>query len=419
MPSPRPTLTVADVHAVAAGRSFAPAATPLVGVELEWLTFDAASPWARVDPARLRQCCSDGAAFPNRSALTFEPGGQLEISTPPHATIDGACAAAAGDLEAASRATAAIGITLLGNGNDPLRPPTRILDSPRYDAMERYFAPGGPAGLRMMCNTAAVHVNVGLGPTPADAARQWRLAHALGPTLAASFANSPLLDGRPSGFKSSRLAAWWAMDGTRTAPAADGHAGPDAWAGYVLDAKIMLIRLAPDSFVPIEGSVTFRDWLENGHELGYPTADDLDYHMSTLFPPVRPRGWLELRMIDALPDPLWKVPLAVTAALLLDRRAGEEALGACAPAHDLWVEAAHVGLARPELAASAGACLGLAGKALRRLGASEPVRRGVDEYREHYTEARRSPADDRLDEWARDGTLLSPDPAAARERAWT
>ena len=48
--------------------------------------------------------------------------------------------------------------------------------------------------------------------------------------------------------------------------------------------------------------LTFAEWIEDGHELGWPTLDDLDYHLTTLFPPVRPRGWLELRMIDALPD---------------------------------------------------------------------------------------------------------------------
>jgi glutamate--cysteine ligase len=250
--------------------------------------------------------------------LTFEPGGQLELSTPPSPTIDDACLKASTDLTAAARAAGQIGVRLVGLGSDPVRSSARVVDSPRYDAMERYFEPGGPAGRRMMCNTAAVHINVGLGPSPDDAERQWRVAHAIGPALAAVFANSPVLEGRPSGFKSSRLAAWWAMDGTRTAPVADGRSGPVAWADYVLDAKIMLIRLGPESFVPIEESITFRSWLEDGSELGYPTGDDLDYHMSTLFPPVRPRGWLELRMVDALPDPLWKVPLAVAAALLLD-----------------------------------------------------------------------------------------------------
>jgi glutamate--cysteine ligase len=409
MPSARPTLTVADVHAVAAERCFAPAAEPLIGVELEWLTFDRADLSARVDPARLRRCTSDGAVFPHASALTFEPGGQLELSTPPSPTIDGACTAAAADLATATMAASEIGVELVGLGTDPFRPSTRVVDSPRYDAMERYFAPGGPAGQRMMCNTAAVHINVGLGPTSDDAARQWHLAHDLGPVLGAAFSNSPILDRRPSGFKSSRLAAWWAMDGTRTSPVA-----PTSWADYILDAKIMLIRLTPASFVPIEGSVTFRSWMENGHPLGFPTADDLDYHLSTLFPPVRPRGWLEVRMVDALPDPLWQVPLAVTAALLLDPTAREEALQNCEPAAGLWVEAAHLGLAHPTLAAAAIGCFGAARRALDRLGVGAGITAAVDDYVERYVGRGRSPADDRLDEWARDGAFGPSLPAPAR-----
>nr|MDQ6928424.1 glutamate-cysteine ligase family protein [Actinomycetota bacterium] len=387
--------------------------------ELEWLTFENTDPWARVEPDRLRRCTSNGSAFPNGSALTFEPGGQLELSTPPGPTIDHACAAASADLAAAALAAQRIGVRMVGLGSDPIRPPARVVDSPRYDAMERYFEPGGPAGQRMMCNTAAVHVNVGLGPTPDDAGRQWRIAHQVGPALAAAFANSPLLDGRPSGFKSSRLAAWWAMDGTRTAPVAIDRAGPAAWADYVLDAKIMLIRLSSESFVPIEGSVTFREWLENGHELGFPTAEDLDYHMSTLFPPVRPRGWLELRMVDALPDPLWRVPLAVTAALLLDRAGGEEALAHCESAADLWIDAAQMGLVHPKLAAAAKGCFRAARSALDRLGVSAGTIREVERFQAGYVDRGRSPADDRLDEWARDGTLLPALHAPARERAWT
>jgi glutamate--cysteine ligase len=418
MPSARPTLTVDDVHAVAAGRCFSPADTPLVGVELEWLTFDSRDPQIRVEPARLRACTSDGAIFPNGSALTFEPGGQLELSTRPSPTIDEVCATASADLVAAAQAASSIGVRMVGLGSDPVRPSLRVVDSPRYDAMERYFEPGGPAGQRMMCNTAAVHVNVGLGPRPDDADRQWQVAHGIGPALAAAFANSPLLDGRPSGFKSSRLAAWWAMDGTRTGVVDDGRPAPLAWADYVLDAKIMLIRLTPDSFAPIEGSVTFREWLEVGHELGFPTADDLDYHMSTLFPPVRPRGWLELRMVDALPDPLWKVPLAVIAALLLDPAAGEQALLGCEPVAGLWVEAAHLGMAHPKLAKSADACFCAARSALDRLGAGPGTVAALDRFRESYVDRGRSPADDRLDEWAGDGSLLPDLRAPARERAW-
>ena len=74
-----------------------------------------------------------------------------------------------------------------------------------------------------------------------------------------------------------------------------------------------------DRYVPLGDTLLrARDWVEAGHPLGFPTADDLAYHLTTLFPPVRPKGWLELRMIDALPDPWWRVPVAVAAAWIDD-----------------------------------------------------------------------------------------------------
>ncbi|HLY82964.1 MAG TPA: glutamate-cysteine ligase family protein, partial [Acidimicrobiales bacterium] len=110
---------------------------------------------------------------------------------------------------------------------------------------------------------------------------------------------------------------------------------------------------------------TAGQWVERGHVLGWPTADDVAYHLTTLFPPVRPKRWLELRMIDALPDPWWRVPVAVAAALVDDA----DAVGAAGAAAGRWAEAARDGLADDALAAAArvGAERSLAG--LDRVGA--------------------------------------------------
>jgi glutamate--cysteine ligase len=259
----------------------------------------------------------------------------------------------------------------------------------------------------MMCNTAAVQVNVGLGPTPADAARQWRLAHRLGPTLVAAFANSPLVEGRPSGFRSTRMAVWSAMDRTRCGPVDDGTPGPDAWTAYALDARVMLVRAGDRRFVPLTAPFSLRRWLTEGHELGWPTVDDVDYHLGTLFPPVRPRRWLELRMVDSLPDPWWQVPVAVAAALLADPDAGEAADRAvtAAGAAGRWLDAARTGLAHPGLAASAEGCFDAALEALDRLGAGG-LSGTVAAYADRWVRRGRSPADDRLDAWAATGTVL-------------
>jgi glutamate--cysteine ligase len=447
VPSPSARLSADDAADHLRARSFAPSAPCRVGVELEWLTAALGDDQARVDPEVLRRAL--GPSLPAGSTVTFEPGGQLELSSLPFVSLTEACGAAAADLAVALAAATRAGVRLVGLGADPRRPPHRVVDTPRYRAMEQYFDGGGPAGRRMMCNTAAVQVNVGLGPTAADGERQWRVASAVGPTLAAAFANSPLVDGRPSGFRSARLAAWWAMDPTRTRPVTTAPPGPEAWAAYVLDARVMLVRGEDGDFdVPASPVPTFREWLAGSQPLrsghagqplrsghagrplrsghagrplrsghagrplrsGPPTFDDLDYHVSTLFPPVRPKGWLELRMIDALPDPWWQVPVAVAAALLLDPEAGEQARRAAARAGvtEAWLDAARVGLAAPNLAASAGACFSAAGAGLERLGVDRSLLDAVAAYAERWVHRARTPADDLLDAWSRAGSF---DPA--------
>jgi glutamate--cysteine ligase len=417
VPSPSARLTLADAVEHLRARGFAPSAPCRLGVELEWLTVVEGDGSARADPDILRRALRPG--LPAGSALSFEPGGQLELSSRPFVSVEAACAAAATDLAVARAAATRAGVRLLGLGADPRRPPRRVVDTPRYRAMEEYFDSGGPAGRRMMCNTAAVQVNVGLGPTAADGERQWRVASAVGPTLAAAFANSPLVDGRPSGFRSARLACWWAMDPTRTRPLPGSLPGPDAWAAYALDARVMLFRAEDGRFeVPPMPGPTFREWLTSGHRRGWPTLDDLDYHTSTLFPPVRPKGWLELRMVDAHSDPWWHVPVAVVAALLLDPISGEEAARAAtaARATEAWLDAARLGLAAPNLAASARTCFAAAAAGLARLGVDGPSVDTLAAYAERWVDRGRTPADDLLDAWSR---ARSPHPAGVGVTSWT
>jgi glutamate--cysteine ligase len=426
VPSPAARLTLDDAVDHLRARSFAPSAPCRVGVELEWLTVAEGDDRARVDPDVLRRALGPG--LPAGSAVTFEPGGQLELSSLPFVSVEEACAAAAADLAVARAAAARVGVRLVGLGADHRRPPQRVVDTPRYRAMEEYFDADGPAGRRMMCNTAAVQVNVGLGPAAEDVARQWRVASAVGPTLAAAFANSPLVDGRPSGFRSARLAWWWAMDPTRTRPVGGPAAcvagtqcldGPQAWASYVLDARVMLVRAGNGRFeVPASPGPAFREWLTFGHPRGWPTLDDLDYHLSTLFPPVRPKGWLELRMVDALPDPWWRVPVAVAASLLLDPTAGEQAAGAAAAtrATEAWLDAARLGLAAPNLAASARAAFAAAAGGLARLGVDGPLVDAVASYAERWVDRGRTPADDLLDAWNRAGLSYA---AGVGVTSWT
>jgi glutamate--cysteine ligase len=141
-----------------------------------------------------------------------------------------------------------------------------------------------------------------------------------------------------------------------------------------------------------------------GLRLRAPTTEDLAYHLSTLFPPVRPRGHFELRMIDAQPGDGWVVPLAVTSALLSDARAGDAAMSAtgrlrvCGADGDLWLTAAKHGPADARLARASRDCFEAARDALVRQQAPAPVLAPVDAFIDRYVSKDRCPADDLLEE---------------------
>ena len=118
--------------------------------------------------------------------------------------------------------------------------------------------------------------------------------------------------------------------------------------------------------------------------------------MTTLFPPVRPRGWFEVRYVDAQPWQWWPVPMAVLTALLEDPVAGAAAAHACAGLDD-WEAAAREGLTAPGLQAAAGACFDAALTALAASGEHPDLVARVAAFRDRYVSLGRSPADDPLE----------------------
>jgi len=396
VPAPTRSLTLADIHDHVRRHCFTPAGPPgRVGVELELLTMQAGDPARRPAPADLFDVV-DLLDVPGGGRLTIEPGGQVELSSQPHAGAAAAIDATAAGLRSVRGALAGAGIRTAALGLDPSRPSRRIVSNPRYDAMEGYFEGDGGAGISMMCATASIQVNLDLGD-PAELARRWRAAHAIGPMLVAAFANSPLAVGVPTGARSSRQQVWAALDRTRSAPALSVLPPADAWARYALTARVMMIRAGAAEYRPLREELSFATWMAEGHELGYPTVDDFAYHLTTLFPPVRPKGWLELRMIDALPGPWWQVALAVTTALLDDPEALDAAERTCGPVAGCWAEAAAYGLGHPGMASAARICFAAALAALPRLGV-DPT--GTAAFVDRYVDRGRSPADDVLDAWA-------------------
>lgn len=402
MPSNRPVLGVAEASDHVRARAFPDTTSDLTGVELEWLVMPEVA--GRYPSAEQ----TDGLVLPGGSALSVEPGGQLELSSRPASSLADLCADVSDDVDALRAAVAAGGGLLLGMGLAADPPVRRKVLTPRYDAMAAFFAPDGPSGAVMMTSTASVQVNVGLGSGPERETR-WRRANLLGPVLAAAFANSPLAAGGPSGRASSRLGVWAAIDATRTACAWRPGRGCDSWPAYVLDARVMLIRRSETHFVALTEHLTLRRWLTEGHELGYPTVDDLDYHLTTLFPPVRPKGWLELRYLDALPTPWWQVAVAVAAGLVRHPDAGARAEGAAGRFAHCWALASVHGLDHPGLQAAAVECFAAASDVLGDLGANAALIATVADYVERFVARGRTPADDRLDAFRRSGSALLPE----------
>jgi len=396
-----------------------------IGVELELLVVDARHPDGLTAhfpghrrPALLRDLAAGGLD----GQLTVEPGGQVELSSRPGPSVARTIAMVRQDLAALRTRAARSGARLVGIGVDPIRPPIRVGDQPRYAAMEQYFDGWGPAGRIMMCSTASVQVNVeaGVWPAPDTVPRgtavarspggtpplqgirqRWDLLHAVGPALVAAFANSPRCAGQPTGWKSTRQAVWTRLDPARTGVPPIGRSEDleAAFTRWALDAPLLLVRRDHGPWSAPAG-VSFRQWLRLGRgvipDRRPPTTDDLEYHLTTLFPQVRPRGHLEVRYIDAQPGGWWTVPPAVITALLDDATAADRARAACEATEGRWQDAARVGMDDAELAGAATRLLEIAATALRETPDHSWLARQVEGYLERWTARGRCPADDPL-----------------------
>jgi len=325
------------------------------GVELEWTVHHTEDPRRPLDADALRSAL--GAHAPatlvpgspqlplaRGSGITVEPGGQVEISSPPFESVPALLRAVEADAAELTGLLAARGLSLGTAGLDPYRPPRRILDVPRYAAMQRFVDRLGPEGSRMMCSSASVQVSVDAGE-PRDTPARWHAVHAAGPSLVALFANSDRLEGRPTGWASARLRATLGTCPPYTGPPADTDDPAQAWARLAMEAPVICLR-GPGERWDAPPGLTFGAWADGALE-PRPTYDDLEYHLSTLFPPVRPRGHLEVRYLDAQPGDGWTTPLALLSALLADRMVVDKVLEATEPAANRWLAAARHGLDDP------------------------------------------------------------------------
>ncbi len=367
---------------------------------------------------------------PGGGRLTFEPGGVLEHATAVHDT-------AAGALDEVERLGPVLatafddeGVLLASAGTDPWHDVADVplqLDCFRYPAMAEYFDRRGPQGRIIMRHTCSVQVNLDLG-LESERTERWTLANLLAPLLTATFASSPAGDD-----VCARARAWQALDLTRTGfprRLLDGSTDDPVaqLADAALEADVLLVRTGPDSAEPGVPGWSFGDWLAHGHpERGRPTAADLDYHLSTVFHEVRPRGMLELRCVDAVPQRWRDVPVTLVAGAIEDRGARSRLLELLAPRRGdllaLWHHAAGRGVDDPSFCALAVEAWSYAMEGAGRLPAGylpDGALAVAEEYLERFALRGRCPADELRDELHADRAAAlawaaEPIPQRARE----
>lgn len=330
--------------------------------------------------------------LPSGGTLTFEPGGQLEYSSPPCRSATSLLSLLRAVVPPLQSAAEAEGIQLLTCGIDPLNSIEHaplLVHAKRYARMAEYLETKGPAGARMMRQTASFQVNLDID---AEVEHRWRVLNAAAPYIVAIFANSPIYDRAPSGHQSTRAAVWREVDSTRTGLPYDARLPVDAYLDFALAAPAILLPTIEGERRP------FGEWLTRGN----PTLEEWYDHLSTLFPEVRPRGHLELRSADTLPHRWFAAPLALTAGLVYDQgalQAGIDLLGD--PDPTLLEVAGREGLHNGDLASTASDLVEIALAGCRSLGPAyfHPADlEQATEYFAQYTRQGRSPADDIMED---------------------
>ena len=256
-------------------------------------------------------------------AISLEPGGQFELSGAPVDTLHQTAAELGEHLRAAKRVGERLGISFLTLGMSPkwTRAQTPAMPKRRYRIMTGYMPKVGSLGLDMMYRTATVQVNLDFA-SEADMVRKLRVGIALQPLATALFANSPFTDGRPNGFLSRRSEIWRDTDGDRTGMVPfvfDEGFGYEAYVDWALDVPMYFVK-RDDAYHDVSGA-SFRDLLA-GRLAALPgwraTRSDWANHISTLFPEVRLKRYLEMRGADVGPPEFIVALSAFWVGLLYD-----------------------------------------------------------------------------------------------------
>ncbi|MEI2386333.1 glutamate--cysteine ligase [Breoghania sp. JC706] len=240
-------------------------------------------------------------------AISIEPGGQFELSGGPLDNLHQTCRETNAHLAQVRQIAQPLGIGFLGLGMAPTwkRSDMPRMPKSRYDIMTNYMPKVGTRGLDMMYRTSTVQVNLDF-ENEADMAKKMRVGLALQPIATAIFANSPFVEGKPNGLLSNRAETWLDTDNDRVSSlpfAFDDGFGFEAYVEWALDVPMYFVKREGD-YHDVTGT-TFRAFM-NGALEGVipdaaPTMGDWNNHLSTLFPDVRLKRYIEMRGADAGP----------------------------------------------------------------------------------------------------------------------
>ncbi|MBC7133416.1 MAG: glutamate--cysteine ligase [Roseovarius sp.] len=238
--------------------------------------------------------------------ISLEPGGQLELSGAPLETIHQTCDEVNEHLAQVKDIADAVGVGFIGLGAAPVwrHEDMPVMPKGRYRLMTDYMDRVGTMGKSMMYRTCTVQVNLDFG-SEADMVQKFRVALALQPVATALFANSPFFEGRPNGHKSWRARIWRDLDPARTGMLPfvfDEGFGFEAYAEYALDVPMYFVY-RDGRYIDALGQ-SFRDFLRGelpalpGEK---PTLSDWADHLTTIFPEVRIKKFMEMRGADGGP----------------------------------------------------------------------------------------------------------------------
>jgi glutamate--cysteine ligase len=261
--------------------------------------------------------------------ISLEPGGQLELSGRPFKDVHVVAAEFDRHIEELKTLSSDMGLTFLAAGYRPWGTPASMpwMPKARYGVMRPFLKSVGRYAEDMMAMTATVQASFDWG-SEADLADKVTVALLVQPALAALYANSPIVRGAPSGWQSYRLNVWTDVGGPRCGAAY--ALAPDfaerpirRYAEWALDLPMIFVRRGP-KYLPA-GGMTFRDFIARGLEGETATVQDWEDHLTTLFPPIRVKGVIEVRAADSSDAAMTKALPAFWKGILYCRIARGEA----------------------------------------------------------------------------------------------